>query len=126
MLGSNDLKTTFHLTAEQIADGAGQLVGVIKTFTAKKQGFVPEIILVSPPQIGPGITSSSFSGRFSASAIEESKKFPACYRAVADKNGCVFFDAAAYVVPSETDSLHLTAEGHAVLAAKLCELITNM
>ena len=34
MLGSNDLKATFHLTADQIASGAGDLVGVIKDFTA--------------------------------------------------------------------------------------------
>lgn len=46
MLGSNDLKETFHLTAEQIAAGAGQLVDVIQEFTAEKQGFVPAIILI--------------------------------------------------------------------------------
>ena len=30
MLGSNDLKDTFHLTAREIADGAGVLVDTIK------------------------------------------------------------------------------------------------
>ena len=55
MLGSNDLKTTFHLTAEGIADGVAVLVDVIQTFTEEKQGFVPKIILVSPPEIGEGM-----------------------------------------------------------------------
>lgn len=123
MLGSNDLKATFHLDAEEIAKGAGMLVDVIKDFTAKKQGFVPKIILISPPEIGPNIRTSPFYGAFFESAIEESRRFSEFYRAVADAKGCLFLDAAQYVTPSETDSLHLTPEGHAALAQKLFELI---
>ena len=123
MLGSNDLKATFHLTAKEIADGAAVLVEVIRSFTKEKQGFIPRIILVSPPEIGKGIRTSPFYGAFYEEAVEESKKFPECYRAVADKYGCVFFNAADHIYPSETDSLHLTPEGHKVLAEKLCEVI---
>ena len=126
MLGSNDLKTVFHLNAQQIADGAGQLVDVIRTFTADKQGYVPDIILVSPPEIGPGIRTSAFYGRFSENAVGESQKFAACYKAVARQKGCIFVDAAQYAAPSEADSLHLTAEGHAALADKLCEVVQNI
>ena len=60
MLGSNDLKSCFKLSAEEIADGAGKLVETIQGFTADKQGFVPGIVLVSPPEIGEGITTSPF------------------------------------------------------------------
>lgn len=123
MLGSNDLKASFHLTAEEIAEGAGVLVRVIKEFTAEKQGFVPKIILVSPPEIGGGIRTSPFYGAFSDDAIERSKQFPEFYKNVADSEGCIFFDAARYIYPSETDSLHLTPEGHKILAAELCKLV---
>ena len=123
MLGSNDLKATFHLTAEEIADGAAVLVDVIRTFTEEKQGFIPKIILVSPPQIGSGIKSSPFYGAFYEEAIEESKKFPKYYKAVAEKYGCVFLNAAEYVYPSEVDSLHLTPEGHRILAEELQKLV---
>lgn len=123
MLGSNDLKETFHLTAREIADGAGTLVDVIRSFTAEKQGFVPTIILVSPPEIGTGIRRSPFFGAFCETAVAESGKFPECYQRVADRKGCVFFDAAKYVSPSEFDSLHLTPEGHRVLAEELCKVI---
>ena len=122
MLGSNDLKQTFHLTAEQIANNAGVLVDVIKEFTAEKQGFVPEIILVSPPEIGAGIKKSPFYGAFSEASIEESRKFAKYYKEVADSKGCIFFNAAQYIYPSETDSLHLTSEGHRVLAEELCRI----
>ncbi len=126
MLGTNDLKHIFHKSARQIADGAGKLVDVIQSFTAEKQGFVPEIILVSPPQIGEGIGSSPFSASFRKEAVEESKKFPECYMAVADSKGCIFFDAAKHVTPSRTDSLHLTREGHRALAERLCETVRSI
>ena len=57
------------------------------------QGFVPKIILVSPPEIGKGIKTSPFFGAFYEDAIEESKRFPECYKAVADAKGCIFFTA---------------------------------
>ncbi len=123
MLGSNDLKDTFHLTAKEIAEGAGTLVEVIQEFTEEKQGFVPRIILVAPPEIGMGIGTSPFYGAFYEEAIEESRKFPECYKAVADRLGCEYFNAAEFIYPSEIDSLHLTPQGHKVLADKLYERI---
>ncbi|ADL36490.1 GDSL-family lipase/acylhydrolase (plasmid) [Butyrivibrio proteoclasticus B316] len=123
MLGSNDLKQTFHLTAEQIAENAGILIDVIKEFTAEKQDFVPEIILVSPPEIGAGIKYSPFYGAFTENAIDESKKFHEYYEKIADSKGCIFFNAAQYIYPSETDSLHLTPEGHKILADEIYKVI---
>ena len=126
MLGSNDLKATFHLTAREIADGAAVLVDVIRTFTEEKQGFIPKIILVSPPEIGKGIKSSPFYGAFYEDAVEESRRFPEYYRSVAEKYDCVFFNAAEYIYPSETDSLHLTPEGHKEKAEKLYEIVMKL
>ena len=126
MLGSNDLKITFHLSAEQIAQGAGILVDVVKEFTAEKQGYMPKIILVSPPEIGTGIRTSPFYGAFNEMAIDESRRFPKCYKKIADDKGCVFFNAAQYIYPSETDSLHLTPEGHRILAEELCEVVRSI
>ena len=126
MLGSNDLKITFHLNAEQIAQSAGKLVDVIQSFTADKQEFVPDIILVSPPEIGRNIRTSAFYGAFDESSIEESRRFPECFRKVAKEKGCIFFDAAQYIYPSDVDSLHLTPDGHITLAKELSEVIRNI
>ena len=126
MLGSNDLKTTFHASTEQIAEGAAQLVDVIQTFTREKQGFEPKIILVSPPEIGEGIRTSSFYGSFDEGAIGRSREFPKWYRKVAEKYHCIFFNAAEYAKASVEDSLHLPPEGHEKLAAGLCEVIRRV
>ena len=122
MLGSNDLKETFHASASEIAGGAGVLVKTILEFTEEKQGFCPKIILVSPPEIGEDIRHSAFYGSFLENAIDRSRQFPAEYRRIADQYGCVFFDAASCIGPSAVDSLHLDPEGHQVLAEKLAEL----
>ncbi len=126
MIGSNDLKDTFHLSAAEIADGAGVLVDVIKEFTEEKQGYVPEIILVSPPELGSGIRTSPFYGAFYEDAIDRAKEFPGYYRKISEEKGCIFFNAAEYIHPSEVDSLHLTPEGHKVLAEKLCEIVKGL
>ena len=119
MLGSNDLKEVFHASAEEIAEGVGLLVGDIIEFTKEKQGFVPRIIVVSPPEIGEGLKDSVFYGSFYENAIDRSKELPKYYKEVADKYGCDFVNAAEYIQPSTLDSLHLTAEGHKKLAEVL-------
>ena len=123
MLGTNDLKRTFHASAREIADGAGALVQVIQSFTSLKQGFEPKIILVSPPEIGEGIRTSDFFGSFDVDAIDRSREFAECYQKVAKKYGCIFLDAAKYVQPSVEDAVHLTEQGHLKLAEALCRVI---
>lgn len=119
MLGSNDLKDIFHASAEEIAKGAERLVQEIYDFADDKQGFRPIVILVSPPEIGPDICRSAFHYAFDETAIVRSKEFHKYYKEVADRNHCVFFDAAEYVKASETDSLHLMPEEHEKLAKGL-------
>lgn len=126
MLGSNDLKDRFGLSAKDIAGGAGMLVEIIQTFCSEKQGFVPAIVLISPPEIGEGIRDSVFYGSFLEDAIDRSRQFPEFYKAVAEKYGCIFFDAAEWVNPSEIDSLHLDEEGHRMLAEKLLEVVNSI
>ena len=84
---------------------------------------MPHIILVSPPEIGEDICNSSFYGSFSENAIYRSREFSKWYRIVAEECDCTFFDAAAYIKPSREDSLHLSPEGHAVLAQELAKVV---
>lgn len=123
MLGSNDLKEVFQATPEMIAEGAGILVRTTQEFLKEKQGFVPEIILVSPPEIGEGMKDSVFSGSFGKDARERSRQFPKWYRMIAERYRCIFFDSAQYIKPSKLDSLHLSPEAHRILAEEFCRVI---
>lgn len=123
MLGTNDLKETFHASAEEIAGGAATLAETIQNFTKEKQGFTPQIILVAPPEIGEGICASPFAGIFGKSAIVRSKEFPKLYEKAAKEHGCEFLNAAAHIRPSAKDSLHLSPEAHRRLAEELCKKV---
>ena len=126
MLGSNDLKEFFHNTVDEIARGAGAIVDSIFSYCKEVQENQPRVILVSPPQIGENIARSDFYGTFTESAIERSKEFPAAYKRIAEEKGCIFFDAAQWIKASREDSLHLTPEGHAILASKFAELVLKL
>jgi lysophospholipase L1-like esterase len=123
MLGSNDLKDVFHASAEEIAEGAAALVDVIREFTEEKQGFAPQILLMAPPEIGEGITSSPFRDRFREDAITRSREFPKYYKKVAEEHQCLFLNTAEYIRPSEVDSLHLSPESHAKLAEEVYRIL---
>ena len=123
MLGSNDLKRMFHASAKEIADGAEQLVSIIKEFTKEKQGFMPKVILVSPPEIGADIATSEFARSFDEDAIERSKELPVFYEKIAKKYDCIFFNAAKVIESSKVDSLHLMPEAHKKLAEELYKCI---
>lgn len=121
MLGSNDLKMQFHASAKEIAEGAEKLVLEIHKFVEEKLKKMPAIILLSPPEIGEGICESAFNYAFDQTAITRSREFPGYYKEVAERNGCIFLDAAKLVKPSKEDCLHLTAEEHKKMAQGIYE-----
>ena len=72
------------------------------------------------------MSESVFSTSFSDRAIGESVLFAKNYKEVAEEKGCIFFDAAEYIEPSEEDSLHLTEDAHITLAEKLAEQVYQL
>lgn len=126
MLGSNDLKQTFHASAKEIANGAKQLVEEIYDFADQKQEFRPHVILVSPPVVSSTIINSSFSYAFDETAIQRSKEFAQYYLEVSQECNCTFVDAANYVVSSDIDGLHLSEEGHEALADALKQVVEKI
>ena len=49
MLGTNDLKKRFSVSAYDIANGAGVLVDVVQKSASGPRGAVPQILLMAPP-----------------------------------------------------------------------------
>jgi hypothetical protein len=47
----------------------------------------------------------------------------AAYRNACEEVGCHFFDAGSVVSSSQADGVHLDAEQHSVLGAKLSEVV---
>ncbi len=123
MLGSNDTKRCYHASARKIAAGAEELVSIIETFTKNKQGFVPKIILVTPPALGEGIEQSPFKDQMDKKSRKKTLKFPKLYAAIARKHGLINLNSQKVIDAPTEDCLHLNAEQHKLMADALYELV---
>ena len=123
MLGSNDMKNIFKATPDAIASGLNEIVQKAEKVMDLKQGYVPKILIVSPPEISADVLTGPFSGSFNEAAIDKSRHLAEYYKKVADKHGCMFLDAKLHIKPSKEDGLHLDAEGHKGLAEAIAKTL---
>lgn len=118
MLGTNDLKRRFQVTAWDLGRAMEKIIDEIRHFPFEPFYPEPEILIVSPVLIKSGISDSIY-GCFTEEAAEMSRCFAAQYSAVSKAKNCWFFDAAQVAEASEEDRLHMTAENHRKLAEAL-------
>ena len=123
LLGTNDLKKRFSLSAFDIAEGARLLVGETLSSGAGLNGGAPKVLLLAPPPI---TTLADYSEMFEG-AEEKSRKFAAHFARVAQESGCAFLNAGSVIVSSRLDGIHFEAGEHVKLgkavAAKAKALI---
>ena len=108
MLGTNDLKVRFSLSAQDIANSAGVLVDMVQRWKPAV-GQAPQVLLIAPPPLGP---LPSFWVDLFTGAHEKSRQFSRRYQEVVGYLGCEFLDAAEIVTPSEIDGIHYSAADH--------------
>ena len=108
MLGTNDLKKRFSLSATEIARGITVLVEVIKKSGTGPEGSAPKILLLSPPKI---TKSSKFSDEF-RNSYNKSQKLPGYYARIANDYSLEFLDTSKIIVASELDGVHPDVNEH--------------
>ena len=118
MLGTNDLKEQYHVTTWVLARAMEQLMHIIDAYEYAPHYQKPQVLLVSPIEVGEDIENSPF-GCFTRAAIAPSKEFAKIYAPVAEKYGAHFFDAASVARPSAEDQLHMDESSHRALADAL-------
>lgn len=127
MLGTNDIKQRFSLSASDVAAGAETLVKTIKMYFRENREPVPEILLVSPLKIREEIVDHKFSPMFGGErAVKISGELVGYYRETAKRQGCAFLDAASVTMPGAEDSVHLDPEGHRVFAEAVTEKLREI
>ena len=122
MLGTNDLKHDFDLSAEQIADGARQVC----RYVIDCEYLVddpPQILLISPTHVEAVTVEEEdlFIG-----AIEKSREFAKHYQAVADDLGIHYQDASKIVVKTDLDGVHWAADQHKAFGESLSGTIQKI
>jgi len=123
LLGTNDLKKRFSLSAFDIAQGAGVLVRVVQTSLSGRGGRSPQVLLLAPPPLA---VLTGYAEMFE-DAEGKSQKFAGHYERVAKELGCAYLDTATVIVSSPLDGIHWEGEEHRklgkTLAAKVKELL---
>jgi len=121
MLGTNDLKVRFSLSAYDIANGAGVLVNIVQRSDAGIGGKPPQVLLLAPPPLG---QLSEFAEMFGG-AVAKSRGFSDQYERVAEEYGCAFFDTSEVIVSSDVDGVHLERSEHRKLGQAVAALLKN-
>jgi lysophospholipase L1-like esterase len=125
MLGTNDLKMRFSLSAYDIAKGIGTLVEIVLGSGSGRDGGSPKILIVSPPPLG---KLSEYAEMFQGGA-EKSGRFAIRYAETAQEYACEFFDSSTVIQTSDIDGVHLEKKAHAALgravAAKVKKIMSE-
>lgn len=121
MLGTNDCKTAYHASAEEIGEGVEQLIDQIRVSNPDIQ-----IILASPIALGEGVWEEGYDIEFDLHSREVSKQLPEVYRRIAEKRKIDFLAASDYVTPSITDREHMDAEGHRKFADAITKKVEEV
>jgi lysophospholipase L1-like esterase len=108
MLGTNDLKVRFSVSAFDIANGAGVLVGIVQKSETGRNNGSPKVLLMAPPPVS---KLTDFAEMFEG-AEAKSRKFSQHYRRVAEECGCEFLDTSEVIVSSELDGIHFETNEH--------------
>jgi lysophospholipase L1-like esterase len=121
MLGTNDLKRIYGVTAAEIAQGAGRLVDVARRSLSGPAETSPKVLLVSPVPLGEVTENSEMWGL--GDSRDESKRLAGMYRLVAESQDVGHFDAGAVVQTHPDDGVHLDAAACAMLGAAMANAV---
>lgn len=116
MLGTNDLKTRFSVTAWEIARSVERLVTM-----ARAEDVCERIMIVAPVpvrEIG-GLREAYVGAEARQVGLTEA------LAAVAARQGCAFFDAGLYAEVSPLDGVHMAAEGQIAIGRAIVQPVRD-
>lgn len=121
MLGTNDCKSCFHLTAAQIAKGVERCIDQLLTILPADR-----ILLVSPIHLGEDVWMPECDPEFDLHSVSVAKELKSEYERLAAAKNIHMLAASDHAAPSKTDQEHMTEAGHAALAEAVCLALLHM
>lgn len=121
MLGTNDLKARFGVSAHDISLGLQRVVQEIHRSDCGPDGAAPAVLLAAPVRVlETGVFMDTFAG-----AAAKSAALPDLLRAVAENNQAAFADMNDAAAADPVDGVHLDATAHAVIGAAMARAVTK-
>lgn len=121
LLGTNDLKNRFALSAPDIARGVAVLARVVRDSGAGPAGTSPRLLIVAPPPL----VHSRLSADLFGGGVRKSRKLARHYQTIATEFGAEFFPAARVVRSSRRDGVHWEEPSHQALGRELARVIAR-
>ncbi len=121
MLGTNDLKSRFAVTAEEIADSLERLLDIIARSDCGPDENPPAALLIAPPPI---LEGSGLRPLF-VGAPAKSARFGRLFGELAQRRGIAFLDACTVIASSPIDGVHFDAEAHSKLGKAIAEMVAT-
>ena len=114
MLGTNDCKTVFRASPEQIGCGLEQCL-------IRFERLIPpeKILVVSPLLLGKDVWKPEKDPAFDKQSVRTCAALKSVYQEIAERRGCAFLAASDHAEACHADEEHLNAEGHEHLAAAI-------
>ncbi len=122
MLGTNDCKARYAVTAYDIGQSIGYLVDIVKNSHSGRDNMCPEILIIAPPPLE---KLTEYADTFTG-GVQKSKELSKHYRIIAQQFGCHFFDSVSVIHSSKIDGLHIDPEEHAVLGKSVAEIVRKI
>ena len=122
MLGTNELKMRFSLSAFDIAEGVRVLVDIVQKSEAGHDGGAPKLLLMAPPPVA---KLTEFAEMLEG-AEAKSRRFGEHYRRIAEEQGCELFDTSEVIVSSDIDGIHFEASEHEKLGKAVADLVRKI
>ena len=126
MLGTNDTKGRFAMTAPAIALALAHLLRLVHLYAADGRGAPSRVLVIAPPPVRPEVMKTRMAGTFDERSIEVSKRLAEEYLRIARLMRCEYLNAADFCLASEEDGVHLTAAGHRALARGVADKIRDI
>ena len=121
LLGTNDLKQRFNVSAFDIANGTGKLIRAVQISQTGIDDRAPPVVLLAPP---PTTTLTEYAETLEG-AGKKSALFGMHYERVAKEMDCVFLDTGLHIVSSPVDGIHFDAPEQQKLGRAVAATIRN-
>jgi len=122
MLGTNDLKNRFAVSAADIAASLERLILTLRVLCNAPGRKQPKVLLIAPPPI---LEVAWIGEKFKGGAAK-SQELGHWIRRSAERLDVAFLDAAEHVRVSPTDGLHYEAETHATLGRTIAQAVRQV
>jgi lysophospholipase L1-like esterase len=122
LLGTNDLKKRFSLSAADVAKNASDLAQRAQQYKNSSMTTPCKVLLIAPPPV----YEVGFYAKMYAGAAAKSVELAKYYALYAEEVGCAFFDAGLVVTTCKEEGIHWQVQQHQFLADALVPILTSL